>query len=109
MKFNHIKTKTDAIFRRLTGVKRTTFDKMIEILNEAYKNKHKKGGRPHSLLMADCLLMSLEYLSEYRPYAHIPSSYVVRDRCAYELRLWVEHTLINSKENGNSISLKLRN
>jgi len=35
---------------------------MTEILNEAYKNKHEKGGRPHSLIMEDCLLMALEYL-----------------------------------------------
>ena len=98
MKFNNIKTKTDAIFRRLTGVKRTTFDKMIEILNEAYKNKHKKGGRPHSLIMEDCLLMALEYLREYRTYAHIASSYGVSERCAYETTRWVEDTLIKSKE-----------
>ena len=44
---------------------------MTEILNEAYKNKHKKGGRPHSLIMEDCLLIALEYLREYRTYAHI--------------------------------------
>ena len=71
---------------------------MTEILNEAYKNKHKKGGRPHSLIMEDCLLMALEYLREYRTYAHIASSYGVSERCAYETIRWVEDTLIKSKE-----------
>lgn len=98
MKFNNIKNKPDEKFRRLTGVKRTTFNKMIEILNQAYEDKHKKGGRPHSLMMEDRLLMALEYLREYRTYAHIASSYNVSERCAYETSRWVEDTLIKAKE-----------
>lgn len=98
MKFNNIKNKPDAIFRRLTGVKKATFDKMIEILSLAYTNKHKKGGRPHSLSIEDQLLMALEYLREYRTYAHIGSSYGVSERCAHETISWVENTLIKQKE-----------
>lgn len=98
MKFNNIKNKPDEKFRRLTGVKRITFNKMIEILNKAYAIKHKKGGRPHSLIIEDRLLMALEYLREYRTYAHIASSYNVSERCAYYTSRWVEDTLIKSKE-----------
>ena len=98
MKFNNIKEKPDEVFRRLTGVKRNTFNKMIEILNKAYEIKHKKGGRPHSLMMEDRLLMALEYLREYRTYAHIGSSYGVSERCAYETSRWVEDILIKSPE-----------
>lgn len=98
MKFNNLKNKSDKIFRRLTGVKKTTFSKMVEILNLAYADKHKKGGRPHSLSMENQLLMALEYLREYRTYAHIASSYNVSERCAFDTIRWIENTLIKSKE-----------
>jgi hypothetical protein len=32
-------------FRRLTGIKHVTFDKMVEILTNAQQLKKKKGGR----------------------------------------------------------------
>lgn len=98
MKFNNLKNKPEEVFRRLTGVKRATFDKMIEILTEADTKKHKKGGRPHSLPMEERLLMALEYLREYRTYAHIATSYGVSERCAFDTVRWVEDTLIKAKE-----------
>lgn len=97
MKFNNLKNKSDEVFRRLTGVKRTTFAVMIEILIQAYLEKHKKGGRPHSLPIEERLLMALEYIREYRTYAHIGSSYGVSERCAFDTIRWIEDTLIKSK------------
>ena len=70
---------------------------MIEILSEAYVEKHKKGGRPHSLPIEERLLMTLEYLREYRTYAHIAASYGVSEHCAFDTIKWVENTLIKSK------------
>lgn len=98
MKFNYLKNKSDIIFRRLTGVKRNTFDTMIKILHEEYSKVHKKGGRPHSLPIEERLLMALEYIREYRTYAHIASSFGVSERCAFETIRWIENTLIKSKE-----------
>ena len=39
MKFEQIRNLLDEPFRRLTGVKRQTFEKMIKILEESDKNK----------------------------------------------------------------------
>lgn len=75
MKYNSVKTLKDEAFRRLTGVKRPTFEKMIEILQEAHIKKKSKGGRKNTLSIEDMLLMSLEYLREYRTYFHISQSY----------------------------------
>lgn len=98
MKFNNLKNKSEEVFRRLAGVKKATFNRMIEILSEAYAKKHKKGGRPHSLPIEERLLMALEYLREYRTYAHIAASYGVSERCAFDTVRWVEDTLIQAKE-----------
>lgn len=44
--------------------------------------------------VADQLLMSLEYLREYRTYFHISQSYGVSESSAYKTVRWVESTLI---------------
>jgi hypothetical protein len=43
------------------------------------------------------LLMTLEYLREYRTYLHIGKSYGVSESNAYKIIKWVEYTLIKSK------------
>jgi len=85
--------KTEA-FRRLTGVKPETFEKMAEILRAAHKRKKQQGGRPNKLSIEDMLLMALEYLREYRTYFHIGKSYGLSESNAYQTIKWVEDTLI---------------
>jgi len=81
-------------FRRRTGVKRETFGKMLEILEGAHGRKKSKGGRPNALPVAEMLLMTLEYLREYRTYFHIATSYGLSEGSAYKNIRWVEDTLI---------------
>lgn len=94
MKFDKIVGLDDERFRRLTGVKRTTFDKMAVILREADKAKKIRGGRKNKLSIENMLLMALEYIREYRTYFHISQSYGVSESSAYKAVRWVEDTLI---------------
>nr|NGY95501.1 hypothetical protein [Neochlamydia sp. AcF84] len=94
MKFDKIEKLNDERFRRLTGIKRTTFDKMAQILQEADKAKKIKGGRKYKLSLEDMLLMALEYMREYRTYFHISQSYGVSESSAYKAVKWIEDTLI---------------
>lgn len=94
MKFDKIAGLDDERFRRLTGVKRSTFERMILILQEADKAKKVKGGRRNKLSIENMLLMSLEYMREYRTYFHISQSYGVSESSAYKAIRWVEDTLI---------------
>ena len=68
MRYEAIKDLKKEAFRRLTGIKRRTFDRMIEILVEEEGCKKKRGGKPNKLSMEDRLMMVLEYLREYRTY-----------------------------------------
>ncbi len=43
--------------------------------------------------MEDRLLMTLEYLREYRTYAHIAASYGLSESNTYENIRWIEDTL----------------
>jgi hypothetical protein len=98
MKFENLQKMTDAQFRRIAGVKRVTFDKMCGLLKEADKIKKKRGGRPNKLSIENRLLMTLEYLREYRTYAHIGASYGLSESNTFDTIRWVENVLIKSKE-----------
>ena len=97
MKYQHLDQLSDKQFRRVTGVKRKTFEKMIEILAEEYAKKHAKGGRRNKLSLVEMLLMTLEYLREYRTYINIGTSYGLSESNAYQTIRWVETVLIQSR------------
>ena len=94
MKYLQIKDLKDENFRRLTGVKRTTFYRMLGILQAAEQKKKAKGGRKSKCCLEDQLLMSLEYLREYRTYFHIGQSYGISESSAYKTIKWVENSLV---------------
>ncbi|SPR11494.1 IS5 family transposase ISOt6 [Orientia tsutsugamushi] len=94
MKFDQIKELKDEKFRRLTGVRKWTFSKMVDILRKADGLKKSKGGRKNKLNLEEQLLMVLEYLREYRTYFHIGQNYGVSESSAYKAVKWVEDTLV---------------
>ena len=94
VKFEMVKELDDEKFRRLAGVKRTTFDKMVFILEQSNKNKKIHGGRKNKLSIENMLFMTLEYIREYRTYFHISQSYGVSESTAYKTVRWIEDTLI---------------
>ena len=62
MRYDALKDFNDEEFRRLTGVMRTTFEKMVNILKEEEVKKKAAGGKPNNLEMEDRVLMALEYI-----------------------------------------------
>ena len=94
MKYEKIAEYSEEKFRRITGVRRTTFEKMVEILRKGYAEKHRRRGRTPKLSIEDLLLATLEYLREYRTYAHIAASFGIAESNIYRGIKWVENTLI---------------
>ncbi|MCL2026635.1 MAG: transposase family protein, partial [Leptospirales bacterium] len=94
MKYKVIQNYKDEQFRRITGVKRKTFEKMLEILEKAEDLRRSKGGRKPQLAVSEMLLATLEYLREYRTYAHIAASYGISENQIFRIIKWVEDTLI---------------
>jgi hypothetical protein len=81
-------------FRRLTGVKRETFAKMVKILSIEEAAKRRKGGHKSKLSVEDKLLLTLEYQREYRTYFHIAGDFGIHETSAIRVSRWVEDTLI---------------
>src|SRR5437763_11399825 len=96
-KYQTLSALKDGPFRRLTGVSRSVFALMVEILTVADAHKKAKGGRKSKLCIEDRLLMTLEYLREYRTYFHIAQNYGISESNAYKICKWVEDTLIKDK------------
>lgn len=94
MKFETVKDLDDEKFRRLTGVKRSTFDKIVGILNDSVKGRIVNSGRKKKLSLENSLLMTLEYIREYRTYFHVSQSYGVSESSTYKTVRWIEDTLI---------------
>jgi hypothetical protein len=94
MKYDQIKELSEEQFRRLTGVKKATFKKMLGILREADEKKKAKGGRKSKLSVEDQLLMALEYIREYRTYFHTATNYGISESVAFKIIRWIEDTLI---------------
>ncbi len=94
MKYEMLQEYNEEQFRRITGVKRKTFQKMVEILQQAYVKKHRRRGRKPKLSIEDQLLATLEYLREYRTYAPIAASFGIAESNIYRTIRWVEDTLI---------------
>ena len=83
-------------YQELFGVKKATFDKMLEILTEQFKNEHAKGGKPPKLSVLDKLIIMLCYYREYRTMQHIAFDYEVTKATICNSIHWVEKTLIKS-------------
>ena len=97
VKKERLKRLSEEEFRRLTGVKKATFEEMLKVLQKAREEKAIRGGRKHKLSIEESLLMSLEYLREYRTYFHISQHYGLSESYAYKVVRWIEDTLIKSK------------
>ena len=84
---------SNAVFKRLLGVKPETFEKMLSILQKKYDKNHKFGGRPPKLSVRDKLMITLKYLREYRTMECIGQDYDVSKSTICESIQWVENTL----------------
>ncbi len=65
MNYTQVWQLDEAGFRRLTGVKRPVFEKMVEILRLAQQSKSQHGGRARKLDTPELLLMTLSVSSSY--------------------------------------------
>jgi hypothetical protein len=81
-------------YHELFGIEKRTFDKMLEILESAYKELHKEGGRPPRLSVLDKLVVMLGYYHDYRTMVNIAFDYDVSKSRISDAVKWVEETLI---------------
>jgi len=94
MRYETIQDLKDADFKRSTGVQRSTFEKMLEVVETGLRDF----GRPPKLSRADQLLMTLMYWREYRTEFHIGLTYGVSESTVCRTIKKVEEVLIQSQQ-----------
>lgn len=87
-------------FRRLTSVKRETFEMMVEILKEEYENRKKnhkyRGGRNPALSIENKLLLVFTYLREYSSMFHTAQKFGVGEKFGWTTLKSIENILIKN-------------
>ena len=83
-------------FKQIIGVDKETYDSMLTILEQAYAEKHKQGGRPPKLSLADQLFMSLKYWRQYITQKELSFEFEVGEATTHDVIVWVEDTLVKS-------------
>ena len=81
-------------YQVLFGVQKATFEAMLAILEGAYKEMRKKGGKKRRLSVLDMLIITLGYYHDYRTMENIAFDYGCHKQRISEAVTWVEETLI---------------
>ncbi len=98
-KYENLHKLDDKTFKRLIGVKRNTYDVMVEEYKKYEKNRTKEhgiGGRKQFLCEEEKVLFMLEYYREYRTLAHMGFDYGISESAGSKLVREVESVLIKS-------------
>jgi len=96
MEWELIKKLRGDKFQRMVGVKRPTFDKMLEILYHASSIRASKRGRPAQISIETQLLIMLMYYREYRTFFHIAGTYRISEAQCWRIVRKTESLLLES-------------
>ena len=99
MFWEEVQSKPDGVFKQLTGVRRSTFEKMVSVVKEhiAVNRKHPSRGAPPKAAVEDQLLMMLMYYREYRTFLHTATSYGYSESQGWRIVRRMEDMLIKSR------------
>jgi len=91
---NRIAKLPENKYQVLFGIHKSTFDAMLAILENAYKEMRRKGGRKRKLSVLDMLVIMLGYYHDYRTMENIAFDYGVHKQRICEAVAWVEDILL---------------
>ena len=81
-------------YKVIFGIEKATFEAMRAVLESAYKEMRKKGGKERQLSVLDMLIITLGYYHDYRTMENIAFDYDCHKQRISEAVTWVEETLI---------------
>jgi len=81
-------------YQVIFGICKSTFEAMLAIVESAYKEMRKKGGKERKLSVLDMLIITLGYYHDYRTMENIAFDYGVHKQRISEAVAFVEGALI---------------
>ena len=99
MTYEDITNKSEAIFKRLVGVSRVVFDRMVDESNRlqpvsTHKDKGRLRGPKPKLSMETKVLMLLMYYREYHTFLHISTTFGISEAQCWRIITDLEKRLI---------------
>ena len=92
--FKRISQVPEWKYHTIFGVQKPTFDAILAILERAYTQMRKKGGRKRKLSVLDMLVVWFAYYHDYRTMENIAFDYLCHKQRICEAIAWVEETLV---------------
>jgi len=89
-----IKNLKEEAYKELFGLSKRTFDGVLAVLERAFAELHKQGGRPPRLSVLDKWIAFLAYYHDYRTMANIGFDYGVSKSRICDAIKWVEQTIV---------------
>lgn len=97
MRWSTMRRLPSCEFRRVTGVKPTTFEKLVELLRPKWSQRRRGGGPKPRLNLEDQLLLTLSYWRNYGTYLETGTKFGVSETAAFNICRWVEENLKTEK------------
>lgn len=97
MRWKNIRKLQGDQFRRVTGVKKTTFIKLTELLRPKWILRRKSGGPAPKLGLENQLLLTLSYWRNYGTLLETGTKFSVSETSAWRIYRWIEENLKNEK------------
>jgi hypothetical protein len=98
MTYEKVKNLKAEEFKRFCGVRLETFEQMV-LLVRNHDNLKTKSGRPSKLSVENQVLLTLEYLREYRTYFHIGQTWGLNESTVFRIVRKVEEKYLQKPEN----------
>jgi len=97
MRWRNIKNLHSGQFRRVSGVKRSTFLKLVELLKPKWNLRRKAGGPKPRLSLENQILLTLNYWRNYGTFLKIGTEFQVSESTAFYICRWIEDNLKTEK------------
>lgn len=81
----------------MTGVKKTTFRKLVDLLRPKWTSRRRAGGPAPRLKLEDQLLLTLSYWRNYGTFLETGTKFGVSESTAFNICRWIENNLKNEK------------
>ena len=81
----------------MTGIKKATFNKLVELLKPKWFLRRRAGGPRPKLTLEDQLLLTLSYWRNYGTYLETGTKFGVSESSAFYICRWVEDNLKNER------------
>ena len=94
MKYSTLSKKSDSYFKRKTGVKKPTFQKMVDIVKESIANRKTRRGNKATFTVEDQLLIMLQYYREYPTFFSLADMWGIHESSAQRTVRRIEDILI---------------